>query len=202
MAIQARTDQSSGITLLLKAPTMLYQILANTPRWVWFLLIALVWLGFTQAATRTASLRRITLMPVVMTGLSLLGTMSAFGAAPWALMAWLGAAGVAGTLALLRPLPVGTVYNPLARCFMIPGSWVPLMLIMGIFLTKYGVGVATSLSPALDRNVNFGVCLGAVYGTFSGIFLARAARLWRKALESGSTTWPQSAVLIQIKPQV
>lgn len=181
---------------------MLYQILANTPRWVWILLLALLWLGHTQTVTRTASLKRITLMPVAMTGLSLLGTVTAFGAAPWVLMAWLGAAGVAGTLVLQRPLPNGTLYNPLERRFTMPGSWVPLMLIMGIFLTKYGVGVATSLSPALARNANFGVCLGAVYGTFSGIFLARAARLWRKAWTSGWTTWPQSAALIRTKPQV
>lgn len=170
---------------------MLYQIFSNTPRWVWILLLVLLWLGFTQAVTRTASLKRITLMPVAMTGLSLLGIVTAFGAAPWVLMAWLGAAGVAGTLVLQRPLPFGTHYNLLERRFTMPGSWVPLMLIMGIFLTKYGVGVATSMHPALAQNANFGVCLGAVYGTFSGIFLARAARLWRKALASGSTTWSQ-----------
>ena len=171
---------------------MLYQILANTPRWVWILLLALLWLGWTQSVTRTASLQRITLMPVAMTGLSLLGTVTAFGAAPWVLMAWLGAAGAAGTLVMQRPLPFGTHYNPLARRFTIPGTWVPLMLIMGIFLTKYGVGVATSLSPGLARNANFGVCVAAVYGTFSGIFLARAARLWRKALASaGSAQWSQ-----------
>ena len=75
-------------------------------------------------------------------------------------MAWLGAAGVAAGLVLQRSLPNGVLYNPLERCFTMPGNWVPLMLIMGIFLTTYGVGVATSLSPALARNANFGMCLG------------------------------------------
>lgn len=43
---------------------MLYQILANTPRWVWVLLLTLLWLGLSQAVSRAASLKRITLLPL------------------------------------------------------------------------------------------------------------------------------------------
>lgn len=38
---------------------MLNQILANTPRWVWGLLLALLWLGLSQAVTRSTSLELI-----------------------------------------------------------------------------------------------------------------------------------------------
>ncbi len=182
LAVQVRTGHSSRITSLFQVPTMLYQIFSHTPHWVWILLLALLWLGVKQAATRTASLQRITVMPVVMIGLSLYGTVTAFGAAPWVLLAWLAAAGVMGALVLQRPLPQATHYNPLERRFTIPGSWVPLMLIMGLFLTKYGLGAATSMHPALALNPNFSVFFGALYGAFSGVFLARAVRLWRKAL--------------------
>ena len=182
LEIQVRTGHSSRITSLFKASTMLYQIFSNTPRWVWILLLALIWLGVKQAVTRTASLQRITVIPVVMVGLSLSGTVAAFGVAPWVLLTWLAAAGVTGALVLQRPLPQATHYNPSERRFTIPGSWVPLVLIMGLFLTKYGVGAATSMHPALALNPNFSVFFGAVYGAFSGVFVARAARLWRKAL--------------------
>lgn len=163
---------------------MLHQVFSNTPRWVWVLLLALLWIGCKQAVTRTASLKRITVMPLVMTGLSLSGTVTAFGAEPMVLLAWLGAASLVGTVVLQRPLPHATHYNPVERRFSIPGSWVPLLLIVGLFITKYVVGAATSMHPALAQNANFSLCFGALYGAFSGLFLARAARLWRLALAS------------------
>lgn len=177
---------------------MLNQILANTPRWVWGLLLALLWLGFSQAVTRTASLRRITLMPLAMTGLSLYGTVTAFGADAQILLVWLSACGLIGTLVLQQALPVATRYDAATRRFHLPGSWVPLMLILGIFVTKYVVGAATALQPALARDASFSLGFGALYGAFSGVFLARAARLWRLALQadaSGSQSAPSTARL-------
>lgn len=184
MAIQACTGHSSSITSPFKDSTMLYQIFSNTPRWVWVLLLALLWIGCKQTVTRTASLKRITVMPLVMTGLSLSGTVTAFGSEPTVLLAWLGAASLVGTLVLQRPLPQATHYNPLERRFSLPGSWVPLLLIMGLFMTKYVVGVASAMHPTLAHDSNFTLMFSALYGAFSGIFLARAARLWRLALAS------------------
>jgi len=53
---------------------------------------------------------------------------------------------------------------------------------MGIFFTKYAVGVTLALQPALARDLPVALALSAVYGAFSGVFLARAARLWRLVL--------------------
>jgi hypothetical protein len=169
---------------------MLHQIFSNTPRWVWILLLALLWIGCKQAVTRTASLKRITVMPLVMTGLSLSGTVTAFGSEPAVLLAWLGAASLVGTVVLQRPLPYATHYNPMERRFSLPGSWVPLLLIMGIFMTKYVVGVVSVMQPTLAHDSNFALMFSALYGAFSGIFLARAARLWRLALDSNPAREP------------
>ena len=158
---------------------MINQIVTHTPTWVWGLLLALLWLGLKQSVARTASLRRITLMPLVMTGLSLYGAVTVFGPEPAVIGVWLGAAAATGLLAAQQPLPAATRYDPLERQFSLPGSWVPLLLIMGIFMTKYGVGVATSLQPALVHDRSFGLVFVALYGAFSGVFLARAACLWR-----------------------
>lgn len=66
-------------------------------------------------------------MPVAMTGLSVYGIASAFGAAGQALLpvgAWLAAAVlIAGVALLLQPAaPQGTLYESKSRCFYIPGS--------------------------------------------------------------------------------
>jgi len=166
---------------------MINQILINTPRWVWILLLALLWLGASQAVTRTVSLRRITLLPLVMTGLSLYGTVAAFGPDLPVLLAWLGAAGLMAMLVLQPGLPDGARYHPATRRFTLPGSLIPLMLILGLFSIKYVVGASTAMQPALARDATFSLGFGTLYGAFSGVFLARAARLWRLALQTDQT---------------
>jgi len=53
---------------------------------------------------------------------------------------------------------------------------------MGILCTKFAAGVALAQQPALAQSVAFGWAVSAPYGALSGIFLGRAARLWRLAL--------------------
>jgi hypothetical protein len=166
---------------------MLIQIVSRTPLWVWGLLLVLISIGLSQLFTRTVSAKRITLMSAAMTALSLYGTLSAFGSMPHILLGWLAAAVAAAWLVLQRPLSAHTRYNTATRQFTVPGSWVPLVLIMGIFLTKYVVGVALSMQPALAQHTGFGLGFGSLYGAFSGAFIARAARLWRLALSHKGT---------------
>jgi hypothetical protein len=161
---------------------MLLRILANTPPWVWGLLAALLALGISQMFTRTASLARVMALPAAMTGLALYGIFSAFGTAPATLLAWCAAAAALALPALLRrPLPAGTRFDAATRRFHLPGSPLPLLLILGIFLTKYVVGVMLAMRPALAAETNFALLVAALYGLFSGIFLGRALRLWRLA---------------------
>lgn len=160
---------------------MLVRILANTPIWVWGLLAALLALGASQLFTRSASLMRVMILPAAMTGLSLYGTLSVFGAAPAGLLAWCAAAGMAVPLVLRRPLPARTRYDAATRRFTLPGSGLPLLLILGIFLTKYVVGVMLAMRPALAGDAGFAPAVAALYGAFSGVFIGRALRLWRLA---------------------
>ena len=74
------------LNLLVQQPQMLGRIIENTPYWVWALLAALLWLGGSQLLARNVSLVRAMVMPVAMTGLSVYGIASAFGAAGQALL--------------------------------------------------------------------------------------------------------------------
>ena len=162
---------------------MLSQIVTRTPPWVWGLLLALLGLGLHQMFTRTVSLRRVTLLPLAMVALSLYGTVSAFGAGAQVLLAWLTAGTLAGWLVAQRPLPVGIRFDAATRRFTVPGSAVPLALIMGIFLTKYMVSVQLAMVPALAHDGTLSLVVSTLYGAFSGVFAARAAGLWRLALQ-------------------
>lgn len=160
------------------------QLLANTPLWVWGLLVALLALGYSQARDRSASLVRITVMPVAMTAFSLWGTVSAFGASAAVLGIWAVAAAVLLVAVALFFGPAQGTYDADKRLFQLPGSWVPMLLITGIFLTKYAAGVSLAMNPELKFNLTFALALATVYGAFSGIFAGRAARLLRLALQS------------------
>jgi hypothetical protein len=161
---------------------MLLQILTHTPRWVYALFLVLLVLGISQLAGRRAGLRRVSLLPLAMLGLSLYGVVSSFPALPWALLPWAAGVGLAVSAVLTRPLPAGTSYDPMTRRFALPGSALPLALMMGIFLTKYVVGVSLAFSPALSQSASYATTVSALTGAVSGIFLGRAARLWRLAL--------------------
>lgn len=161
---------------------MLYNILSHTPLWVWALLAALAALGWKQSRASHSRLARTAVMPLAMVGLSLYGTVSAFGATSAVLVGWCAAA-LALALATARSaLPPGTRYDAGLRSFAVAGSWVPLVLMMAIFLTKYAVGVALAMDPARAHDPAFSLTAALLYGAFSGCFFGRSARLWRLAL--------------------
>lgn len=161
---------------------MIAQILINTPVWVWGLLALLLLLGFSQVRSRSVGLARITLLPLGLGAFSLYGTVSAFGASPTVLGSWLAATTLLLIIVTQMPLPAGAHYDSVKRRFQRPGSWVPLALILGIFLTKYAVGVSLVMHPELKANASFSLAIGTLYGVFSGIFAGRSLRLIRLAL--------------------
>lgn len=171
------------LQLLSQHPEAIRPILANTPTWVWGLLGGLLVLGATQLRDRTASLARVSLLPAGMTVFSVWGTFSALGSSPLlpqAIGLWL-AAGVVAFAALI-PGRAHARFDPVQRTYALPGSVVPLLLIVGIFLVKYVVGVELAMAPNLVRDTQYALTVAALYGAFTGIFVGRAARLWRLAL--------------------
>jgi hypothetical protein len=161
---------------------MLLQILASTPKWVFGLFILLLVMGLRQMRSYRASLLRIAILPVAMKTLAVYGVLSAFGASSAALFAWVAAASVAAVIVLRRPLPRTTRFDAATRTFEVTGSVVPLLLMMGIFFTKYVVAVQLAMHPALAHQTDVELVVGTLYGAFSGIFAARGVRLWKLAL--------------------
>ena len=160
--------------------TFILAVLQHTPVWVWPLLIALLALGVWQAFPRSVTLRRIALLPLSMLALSLWGVVSVFGSGP-ALAAWAVGGLAAAALSLRGGSPPGVRWSATERVFQMPGSWLPLALILGIFCTRFGVGVSLALDPELRHAAGFAVGTSLVYGVFSGLFAGRAMALFRRA---------------------
>lgn len=171
---------------------MLIQILTHTPAWVFVLFAALLWLGTRQLRAGSMPLWRVTAMPVAMVLLAVYGVVTAFGLG--ALLCWALAAVPVALLVRRRPLSASVRYDAAARRVQQPGSWVPLLLIMGIFMTKYSVGVLLALHPAYAQHLGFAWGISTLYGLFSGLFAGRALRLWRLVRHGGAGTAPSHAV--------
>ena len=163
---------------------MLMQVILHTPKWVFAVFFLLLWLGSKQLLANNVSLSRVTLMPVAMGGLSVYGVISVFGDAFGPLLGWAAAAVVMLALVLQRPLPATTRYDAAERRFHVAGSPVPLMLMMGIFLTKYVVGATLAIHPELRQEALLGLVVPVIYGAFSGVFAGRAVRLWKLAIRT------------------
>lgn len=176
------------LQLLTQHPEALVPVLRQTPPWVWGLLAGLLALGMSQLRDRKASVARVSLLPLGMTLFSVSGTFTALGNTPHAALVigtWLGAAALA--FALVARGRANARFDPAQGVFHLPGSVVPLLLIVGIFLVKYVVGVDLAMAPQLVRESSYVLSVAALYGAFTGVFIGRASRLWRMALNRTGT---------------
>ena len=160
---------------------MFTAIVQHTPFWVWIVFVTLIVLGVRQSFARRLQLGRVTALPIVFVVLSLAGVVSVFGAHDGALLAWAVGIGAAAGLALLAGAPNAARWLAAERVFEVPGSWVPLAIMLGIFCLRYAVAVLLALHPALRGDASFAALAGLGYGGFSGLFLGRAMALWQLA---------------------
>jgi hypothetical protein len=158
---------------------MLVSILQHTPPWIWALLVVLIAVGVSQSVERRRTLPGAAGLPIALTALSLYGAVSVAPQAAVALIAW--AIGAAAALALchVARLWAGIRWSASDRRLVVAGSWMPMVLILGLFVTKFGVAVTLALHPEVVHESRFSLLLPLVYGLFSGMFAARSVAMWR-----------------------
>jgi hypothetical protein len=151
------------------------RILANTPLWVFALLAYLIWQGWQSLRSRTQPIWRMLVVPLVffLMGLSRLVMARDAGLEPvlaWfvaaLLLAWLGFSRSPQLLAVDRKTGVTR-----------PGSAIPLVRNVTVFVLQYGVAVAT----AMKLEPHAAVAIGhAVSGASAGYFSGWTAALLRR----------------------
>lgn len=148
------------------------QILSHTPAWVWLIFIVLAILGYLQSRDRQVNAARLFIVPAVMIVLAVYGIASAFDFSLLALMVW--GVGFILPLAFATPFltPKGVSITPFGL-FHIPGSWLPLILMMAIFSIKYLLGVVSARHLPAIADPWFVCIISVLLGTLSGVFLAR-----------------------------
>ncbi|MFJ3046140.1 DUF6622 family protein [Herbaspirillum chlorophenolicum] len=172
---------------------MITGIVTHTPLWVWPLLAFLLYRGWQASRDRETPLVKALAMPVAMLGLSLSGLLLIFSAHP--VNAALGAVAMLATgFFSFRSRAAAAIRVDAARHRIAQrGSWMPLLLTLGIFTVKYSAAIMLALHPQLASNVWFTLPLAALYGAFAGIFAGRLLRivhLYRRSLAGHVRTGP------------
>jgi hypothetical protein len=166
---------------------MIVEILRHTPVWVFLILAALVYLGARRVRTSQIPARQLFVMPVAMAGLSLFGLYQAFGASPVAAATWILLFALLLATGWILPTNPGVQYSSATRRIHVPGSWLPLALMLTIFFLRYVIAVSLAMHPSLRIETPFVAGIGAVYGLSAGCFAARALMTLRGAFGRGTT---------------
>ena len=168
-----------GTTRLDGSPVL--QALRHTPTWVYFVFFALLLVGYGQSRDRTVRRARVIALPIAMLCLSAYGVASSFGFALLPFAYWAGGFLVVVAFVRLIRTPAGVTYSANSETFRVPGSWLPLALMMAIFSIKYATGYALARPLSFAHHAWFVSSVSAGLGALSGVFVARAASIWRSA---------------------
>jgi hypothetical protein len=155
-------------------PNMLV-ILTHTPWWAWALCALLVARGVPALRTRTVPVVRLLIVPAVfMTwGIGSLAVRSA--GSPVLAAAWFACAVAGVAIGWQTTRLDGVRIDRVAGRVTLPGSVVPLVRNLSIFLVKYALGVAAALAPAWRGDIALWSI--GVSGLSAGYFAAWVMRL-------------------------
>ena len=156
-------------------------ILSHIPTWVWAILAFIVVMGFIQSRDQRMSRQRLMILPLVWLAFGAWGVKNSFGLGLDTLAAW----GVGLVLSLrlvkLSGWPGGARFDVETQRYFVPGSWLPLGLMLGIFVAKFALGMSLGFHPELASNSVFAISFSALFGTLSGVFLGRSRNILGRA---------------------
>jgi uncharacterized protein YneF (UPF0154 family) len=154
-------------------------IIHGTPIWVWVLLVVLVSRGFKALNSGTAPLSGLAIVPLIFAGWGIAHLVSEPLAGWTAVIAWMTAlfVGIAGGVFIASRTRF--IVDPIAYTVMLPGSPLPLLLMIAIFATKFWLGF--EMATVTDASsLGIYVLIGAaVSGVVAGVFTGRFITYWR-----------------------
>jgi len=153
-----------------------YQIVVNTPLWVWPLMLFVLWLGWRGLQSRVMPAARLAILPLVGLATSLAGIAQSLqpglALAGWA-VAPLAALPLGWTIGTRRPVRLRSEDGRLE----VAGGWFALGFGISIFVVRYTLGVLSGVMPHLSVEPLWIVLSGGVGGIVTGIGLGWLANL-------------------------
>jgi hypothetical protein len=183
-----KLEKSPGLKEIVMSPAA---IILGAPIWVWALLAVLVLRGFKALRSGTAPLAKLAITPVIVAGLGIAHLVSDPLAGWSAGIAWMTGSLVGILGGIFIASRTRFIVDPIANTVMLPGSPVPLLLMLAIFATKFWLGFEmATLSDASSLGM-VALIGAAVSGAVAGMFGGRFITYWR-AMNARRVTQPSS----------
>lgn len=154
-------------------------LLLNTPWWTYAILLALFLMGLRESRQRVVRQSIVFGMLGGMVIISFISVVTSFELSLAAIILWaIGLSCMTGLSYRVFPLQ-GAEFETVTYRFLMPGSWVPFIFTLGIFMTKYTVIVLKILGVSALAKPGAMLGLSLLYGVFSGLFFSRCIHLWQ-----------------------
>jgi hypothetical protein len=148
-------------------------ILQGTPFWVYLIFILLIKRGISASKENTISIKRVFIAPVVLFILSLHKINS-----PYLFSIFFICGLVIGYLIYQKMI---ISFNKDTKKITMPGSIIPLILMVGVFAKSYYIGYLTATSPTMLHTPHIMILIDIVSGIFSGVFIGRGIIIFIKS---------------------
>lgn len=131
------------------------QIITKIPVFVWPLFAILLLGGLKARKASSVPILVLLLIPSIFLGWSLFSFFGKYGTNPLAILFWLLCLGLGFLIGFLHMQRLDLQFNRQKKKVEMPGSWIPLMLSMSIFTSKFSIGMMSSMMPHLNGSLLF-----------------------------------------------
>ena len=171
----------------------IWQTIAGTSWWVYFVCIALVYVSYQASKPRIIKLHLLLVVTAYFICLSIIGMyafvqLNALNIACWFVMFLLGSG--CGWLQLCTTRAKAITGH---RKLLLPGSWTTMFVIILLMAGRYYLRTEIHLDASIIQTAKFHFFAMAGYGFFTGFFLGRICCVLRVIKVGPFTTMPQLA---------
>ncbi|MBX7147239.1 MAG: hypothetical protein K1X44_08020 [Alphaproteobacteria bacterium] len=149
------------------------QILIHTPWWVYLLFAFLMLRGIKASKTRITKLDRLFLLPVIFLFFSIHTLLSSVALTPFVIFLWVGGVMIGALIGWVYLYKQKISVDQKNRLLKLPGTWSILIIILGIFSTKYYFQYKLISNPAVATEPIFQYSLLMISGIFVGFTVGR-----------------------------
>jgi len=153
--------------------TSILQILSGTPTWVYILFALLIYLGIKASKTRVISVKKLCILPIVFTYMSVHTLLISFAINTISVSTWVIATAIGIILGWIQVARYKLEVDKAHFLVKVPGTWSVLILIILIFVTKYYFGFELASDPQLKLHLGFELSMLFVSGALTGLFVGK-----------------------------
>jgi hypothetical protein len=159
---------------------------SQIPLWPFAILALLIALGIWQRRTREVAAAVPVVVAAAFLTFSIYSVVSSFGVNPVPLAAWVVGLALSLTAGSQVFAPRGLMPAAEPNRVLVPGSWLPLVLMLCIFSAKFLVGYVAGARLEVGHSAGFAPAVSLALGALSGGFVVRALVVLRFARRRNS----------------